>query len=147
VETELLAKIFPSERETASGRWEGGFMGGVGARTGGVEPVLDVWVFWSRRVVRSSRGSSEGRAEDRRGVGVEGGEGVRSSMGRVGRGGGEGLGSEGWRTRLGGDGRGARRTASAGTGTEMTLCSMDGGEICISSGSSWRDEFRGTGGD
>ena len=62
----------------------------VGAGGGGLRIFMGM--LRSRRDVRSSEGSSEGWRDDICGVGVDGGDGERSSVGGPGRGGGDGAG-------------------------------------------------------
>ena len=62
----------------------------VGAGEGGLR--MSMGMSKSRSEVRSSEGFSEGWRDDMRGVGVDGGDGERSSVGGPGRGGGDGMG-------------------------------------------------------
>ena len=69
-------------REIRGGDWDQ-------SRGGGRESSMRA--SGSRSKERSSVGSSEARAKDMRGVGVDGGDGDGSYIGRPGRGGGDGL--------------------------------------------------------
>ena len=128
----LESKMSPSERETATWQrgWGACWISGcsvVGAGEGGLGVTMGM--SRSRSEVRSSEGSSEGRRDDIRGVGVDGGDGERKSVGGPRRGGGDGMGWE-WRVgSLRGEGWGSWRMATAGMGMEMMLESREDGEI------------------
>jgi len=134
----LVSKMLPSEREMAMGRcgWAReafwlSITSMVGAGEGGL--TFSMVMSRSRREDRSSEAFSEGWSEDIRGVGVDGGEGERSSMSGLGRGGGVGLGWGGPAATLGSGGRGSWRTAAAGTGMVMMLGSTVGASGAVPS--------------